>query len=135
MREKLSKMCLWNTNASDNGQFKDDEDHKDKSFDTSRKILSQEIIIWIVEALTFIFFSLEVMTNAFFVKKKCSNVKVKRLCSNRMLLHVSQGIFLWYIKDLALIVEKLLARLEFQTDSQNDRMTEWQTAVKKIPVP
>ena len=40
------------------GQFKDDQDHKDKYINTSRKILSQEMIICIVEALIFIFHKL-----------------------------------------------------------------------------
>ena len=38
------------------GQLKDGQDQKDKYIDTSRKILSQEMIICIVEALIFIFY-------------------------------------------------------------------------------
>ena len=34
---------------------------------------------------------------------------------------LSQGMFMWNIKALALIVQKLLARLKFQRGGQNDR--------------
>ena len=47
-------MCLWNTNAP-NGNSKDGQDHKDIYFDTSRKILSQEMTMCNMEALIFIF--------------------------------------------------------------------------------
>ena len=65
------------------------KDHKDKYFDTSRNILTRDMTICIVEALVFF---LEVMTNAFF-SYNWSNGKVKRLCTDRNILHVSQGIF------------------------------------------
>ena len=38
------------------GQIKDGQDNKDKYIDTRRKILSEEMIICIVEALIFIFY-------------------------------------------------------------------------------
>ena len=37
-------MCLWNTMANSN----EGQDHKDKYFDTSRKILSQEMTMYYV---------------------------------------------------------------------------------------
>ena len=42
-----------------------------------------------------------------------------------------QGILMWNIKALALTVQKLLARLKFQREGQNDRITEWQTEQKQ----
>ena len=46
-------MCL-NKKKTKYLQFKDGQDQKDKYIDTSRKILSQEMTICIVEALIFI---------------------------------------------------------------------------------
>ena len=40
------------------GQFNDGQDHKDKYFDSSRKILSQEMTICIVGTLISIFYKL-----------------------------------------------------------------------------
>ena len=53
---------------------KDGQDHKDKYFDTSKKILSQEITICNIETL--ISYFLEIITNVYFFFK-WSNVKVK----------------------------------------------------------
>ena len=39
-------------NAPDNGQFQQGQDHKDKYFDTSRNILSQEMIMYNMEAFS-----------------------------------------------------------------------------------
>ena len=36
-------MWFWNINAPDTGQFQNGQDHKDTYFDTSRKILSQDM--------------------------------------------------------------------------------------------
>ena len=58
--------------------------------------------ICIVEALVFILF-LEIMTNAIF-SNNWSIVKVKRLCTDRKILQVSQEIFMWNFKSLALSV-------------------------------
>ena len=48
---------------------------------------------------------------------------------------LSQGIFMWNIRALALTIQKLLTRLKFQRGGQNDRMsqndTEWQTGQKQ----
>ena len=56
------------------------QDHKDKYFDTSRKILSQEMIMYNMEAL--ISYFLEVMTNVNFFNKNLicqgQNVPTKR---------------------------------------------------------
>ena len=60
---------------------KDDQDHKDKYFETSRKILSQEMLMCNMEALIFINFL-----------KSWSNDKVKKLGTNRKIL--SQGIIM-----------------------------------------
>ena len=38
---------------------------------------------------------------------------------------------MWNIKALAFTVQKLLARLKFQREWQNDGMTEWQTGQKQ----
>ena len=61
---------------SNNGQ-----DHMDKYFDTSRKILSQEITMCNMEALE------EVMANVIFFLN-WSNDKVKRLSTNKKDIHV-----------------------------------------------
>ena len=42
----------------------DGQDHKDKYFDTSKKILSQEITMWNMETL--ISYFLEIITNVIF---------------------------------------------------------------------
>ena len=47
-----NKMCLWNKNVPDNG--KDGLGHKDKYLETSRKILSQELLMCNMKALIFI---------------------------------------------------------------------------------
>ena len=62
------------------------QDHKDKYFDTSRKILSQEMIMCNMEALVS-YFS-EVMTNVFFFN--WSKIKIKRLSTGKKIS--SQGI-------------------------------------------
>ena len=96
-------MCLWNTNAPDNGRT-DGQGHKDKYLDTSRKILSQEMLMCNMKALIFNNLS------------QFNNVGTQ----GRVL---SQGLLndMWNIKALALIVQKLLARLKFQRGGQNDR--------------
>ena len=53
IRKNETRCVCEKTNASDIGQFKDGQDHKDKYFDTSRKILSQEMTVYNVEALLF----------------------------------------------------------------------------------
>ena len=69
-------MCLWNTNAPDNGQFLEGQDHKDKYFDTSRKILPQEMTMYNMEAFSIL--SLRVMTNVnFFLIGQMSRSKYK----------------------------------------------------------
>ena len=52
----------------------------------------------------------------FFKLVKCQDQNIKNL--QKIL---SQGIFMWNIKALALTVQKLLARLKFQREWQNDR--------------
>ena len=66
------------------------QDHKDKYFDTSRKILSQEMTMCNMEAL--ISYSKEVMRRVNFFFKKWSVAKVKRLRTYKKIL--SQGIFM-----------------------------------------
>ena len=78
------------------------QDHKDKYFDNSRKILSQEMTMRDMEVLVSYF--QEVMTNVNFFLNWW-NVKVKSLNTNKKIL--SQGIFMWNIKALALTFQKL----------------------------
>ena len=84
------------------------QDHKDKYFDTSRKILSQEMAMCNMEAL--VSYPKEVMTNVNFFKH-WSYAKVKRLSTYKKIS--PQGIFIWNIKALALTVKKFLATLKF----------------------
>ena len=83
---------------------KDGQDNKDKYFDTSRKILSQEMTMCNMEALISYFFHI-------FFFKNLSNVKVKILNNNRKIL--SQGKFMWNIKALTLTIQMLLTRLKY----------------------
>ena len=78
------------------------QDHKDKHFDTSRKILSQEMIMCNMEAL---------------VSYPKEVAKVKRLSTYKKIS--SQGIFMWNIKDLALTIQKFLAKLKFLKSRSN----------------
>ena len=57
---RMNKMCLWNTVPPIMANTNEGQDHKDKYFDTSRKILSQEMTIYNMEALASYF--LEVKT-------------------------------------------------------------------------
>ena len=59
-------------------------------------------------------------TNVFFFK--LVNHQGQRLCTNRKILLVSQGIFMWIIKALALTVKMLLAKVKFLTDLRKNRM-------------
>ena len=63
---------------------KEGQDHKDKYFDTSRKILSQEMTMYNMEA-----FSILSLRSYYF---NWSNVKVKRLSTYKKIS--SQGIFM-----------------------------------------
>ena len=45
-KDLLNKMCLWNTMPPIMANSNEGQDHKDKYFDTSRKILSQEITMY-----------------------------------------------------------------------------------------
>ena len=47
-----NKMCLWNTMPPIMANSNEGHDHKDKYFDTSRKILSQEMIMYNMEAFS-----------------------------------------------------------------------------------
>ena len=47
-----NKMCLWNTMPPIMDNSNEGQDHKDKYFDTSRKILSQEMIMYNMEAFS-----------------------------------------------------------------------------------
>ena len=59
-----NKMCLWNTMPPIMANSNEGQDHKDKYFDASRKILSQEMTMCNMEALVS-YFS-ELMTNVIF---------------------------------------------------------------------
>ena len=80
------------------------QDHKDTYFDTSRKILSQEMTVCNMEAL--VSYYLEVLTNvnSFFKLVKCQSQKIKY---HKKIS--SQGIFIWNIKALALTIQKWFA--------------------------
>ena len=65
------------------------QDHKDKYFDTSRKILSQEMTMYNMEALSIL--SLRSYDQCQFFSN-WSNVKVKRLRTYKKIS--SQGIFM-----------------------------------------
>ena len=68
---------------------KDGQGHKDKYLDTSRKILSLEMIMCNIKTLLLWYdydlYYLEVMTNVNFFSNR-SNVKIKRFCINRKIL-------------------------------------------------
>ena len=55
-----------------------------------------------------------------FFLKDSSNVKVRRLSTNKNIL--SQGIFMWNIKALALINQKLLTRLKSSKSRSNSKV-------------
>ena len=57
-------MCLWNTMPPKMANSNEGQDHKDKYFDTSRKILSQEMTMCNMEAL--VSYPTEVMTDVNF---------------------------------------------------------------------
>ena len=78
-------MCLWNTMANSN----EGQDHKDKYFDTSRKILSQEMTMYYMEAFSILSLRSYDQCQFFF---NWSNVKVKRLSTYKKIS--SQGIFM-----------------------------------------
>ena len=109
-------MFVKHTNASEMANSKmHGKYYKDKYFGTSRKILSQEMIICILIDLFFF----KVTTHAIFF-----------LIGQKVIYqHVSQGIFMWNIKALGLTVYTLLARLKFPSEWQKVEMTEWKTAV------
>ena len=47
-----NKMCLWNTMPPIMANSDEGQDRKDKYFDTSRKILSQEMTLYNMEAIS-----------------------------------------------------------------------------------
>ena len=49
---KIDKMCLWNTMPLIMANYNEGQDHKEKYFDTSRKILSQEMTMYNMEAFS-----------------------------------------------------------------------------------
>ena len=59
--------------------------------------------------------------------------KTKIVCTQEKVLPL--GILMWNIRALAFTVQKLLARLKFQTDLRNARMAEWYTGEKKPRCP
>ena len=48
----VNKMCLWNTMPPILANSNEGQDHKDKYFDTSRRILSQEMIMYNMKAFS-----------------------------------------------------------------------------------
>ena len=76
--QKKTKMSLWNTKPLIMANSNKGQDQKDKYFDSSRKILSQEMTMCNMEALV-CYFS-EVTSNVNFLKKKlvkCQGQKVE----------------------------------------------------------
>ena len=82
-------MCLWNTMPPIMANSNEGQDHKDKYFDTSRKILSQEMIMYNMEAFSILSLRSYDQCQFFF---NWSNVKVKRLSTYKKIS--SQGIFM-----------------------------------------
>ena len=113
----MNKMCLWNTMPSIMANSNKGQDHKDKYFYTSRKILSQEMTMCNMEALVSYFSEVMTYVNFFF---NCSKVKTKRLSTYKEIS--SQGIFMWNFKALALTISKLLARLKFLKNWSNSKV-------------
>ena len=70
---KENKMCLWNTMSPIMANSNEGQDHKDKYFDTSRKILSQEMIMCNMEAFSILSWRSYDQCQFFF---NWSNVKV-----------------------------------------------------------
>ena len=110
------KMCLWNTMPPIMANSNEGQDDKDKYFDTSRKISSQEMTMCNMEAL--VSYPKEVMTNVIFFN--WSNAKFKRLSTYKKIS--SQGIFMWNIKALALTFQKFLATLKFLKSRSNSQV-------------
>ena len=101
---------------SNEGQY-----HKDKYFDTSRKILPQEITMCSMEAL--VSFFKEVMTNVnFFLVNPWSNVKVKSLRTYKK-ISSSCDIHVKY-QSSSTHCSKVISKVkvsEMRTELQNDR--------------
>ena len=70
------QISLWKANS------KDGQDHKDKYFDASRKILSREMTICNM-------------------REKLVKCQGQGLSTNIKIMHVLQGIFMWNVKALA----------------------------------
>ena len=75
----LNKMCLWNTMPPIMANSNEGQDHKDKYFDTSRKILSQEMTMCNMEAL--VSYPYKLWPMSIFKKKldKCQGQKITYL--------------------------------------------------------
>ena len=84
-----NKMCLWNIMPQIMANSNEAQDHKDKYFDTSRKILSQEMTMYNMEVVRML--SLRSYDQCQFFLY-WSNVKVKRLSAYKKIS--SQGIFM-----------------------------------------
>ena len=113
-------MCFWHIMPQLIVNFQIGKDRNDTYFDTSRK-MSQEMTMCNTEAL--IFYFLESMFNVDF-QTKWSNVNVKILSTNRKML--SQGIFMWNIKALALTIPLIWTIIKvFETHGEflSQRMT------------
>ena len=52
---QANKVCLWNTMPPIMANSNEGQDHKDNYFDTSRKIMSQEVTMCNMEAVVFLF--------------------------------------------------------------------------------
>ena len=81
---EVNKMCLLNTMPPIMANSNEGQDHKDKCFDTSRKILSQEMTMYNMEAFCILSLRSYDQVNFFF---NWSNVKVKRLSTYKRSHH------------------------------------------------
>ena len=88
--------------------YNEGQDHKDKYFDTSRKIWSQEMTMCNMKAL--VSYSKEIMIRVNFFLKNWSIAKVKRLRTYKKIF--SQGIFMWAIKAPALKYSKVFSNIK-----------------------
>ena len=96
--KKIKLDVFVKQNSPDNGQFQRwsrSQDislgHKDNYLDTSRKILSQEMLNDMCN-MNALIFTIKKLLSMSILKKKRSNVKVKRFSTNKKVL--SQGILM-----------------------------------------
>ena len=70
-------MCLWNTMPPIMANSNEGQDHKHKYFDTSRKILSQEMTMYNMEAFSILSLRSCDQCQLFFKLVKCQGQKIR----------------------------------------------------------